>query len=42
MEDRQTGVSAVFDVNDVRYGAELPDSLVDRAHLPTAIDWTFR
>jgi uncharacterized protein len=42
MEDRQTGGSTVIDVSDVRYGADLPDSLFDPAHLPKAIDWTFK
>ena len=36
MEDKQQGGSTEIDVSDVRYGADVPDSLFDPAHLHEA------
>jgi Outer membrane lipoprotein-sorting protein len=42
MEDRQAGGNTVIDTSEVRYGADVPDSLFDSSKLPQAIDWGWK
>jgi Outer membrane lipoprotein-sorting protein len=42
MEDRQAGGNTVIDTSEVRYGADVPDSLFDSSRLPQAIDWGWK